>query len=164
MADRVPDFLAILRVLAAHEVDFIIVGGVCAVLHGAPVTTFDLDVVHSRDDVNLGRLLAALEPLAAVYRGRGTQRLAPTREGLAGPGHNLLMTAEGPLDLLGTIGTGRGYEELVGHTVTVDVEEMHLRVLDLQTLVQVKEETAREKDLLMLTLLKRLLEKGGGVG
>jgi len=93
MADRVPDFLAILRVLAAHEVDFIIVGGVCAVLHGAPVTTFDLDVVHSRDDLNLGRLLATLEPLAAAYRGRGTQRLAPTREGLAGPAFGIPLSA-----------------------------------------------------------------------
>jgi hypothetical protein len=42
------DFLAILRSLAQHEVEFIVVGGISAVLQGAPIATFDLDVVHSR--------------------------------------------------------------------------------------------------------------------
>ena len=32
-------------------------------LHGAPVTTFDLDVVHARDPENIARLLSALEEL-----------------------------------------------------------------------------------------------------
>lgn len=50
-----PDFLEILQGLTAHHVDFIVVGGVCAVLHGAPVATFDLDVVHSRQLENLHR-------------------------------------------------------------------------------------------------------------
>ncbi len=59
------DYLAILKTLRRHGVDFIIVGGVCAVLHGAPVATFDLDVVHSREPHNLARLMAALEELDA---------------------------------------------------------------------------------------------------
>jgi hypothetical protein len=32
------------RVLVAHEVEFIVVGGVAAVLQGAPITTQDLDL------------------------------------------------------------------------------------------------------------------------
>jgi len=44
------DFLAILRALEAAAAEFIVVGGLAAVLDGAPVSTFDLDVVHSRDD------------------------------------------------------------------------------------------------------------------
>ncbi len=43
-----PDFLAILQTLVAHRVDFLVVGGICAVLHGAPIANkFDLDLVHS---------------------------------------------------------------------------------------------------------------------
>jgi len=41
-----------LRVLRGHQVDFIVVGGVAAVLQGAPVSTFDVDVVHSREEGN----------------------------------------------------------------------------------------------------------------
>jgi hypothetical protein len=47
-----------MQTLADHRVEFIVIGGVCAVLHGAPVTTFDLDVVHSRTPENLNRLLS----------------------------------------------------------------------------------------------------------
>ena len=47
------DFIKILKTLLDHEVDFIIVGGVSAVLHGSPISTFDLDLVHSRTPNNI---------------------------------------------------------------------------------------------------------------
>ncbi|MEK7404659.1 MAG: hypothetical protein AAB225_06085 [Acidobacteriota bacterium] len=72
-----PDFLAVLRILARRQVDFIVVGGVCAALHGAPVTTFDLDVVHSRDPDNIERLLSALDDLEACCRMAPERKLKP---------------------------------------------------------------------------------------
>ncbi len=51
------DFLAILRTLAENHVEFIVVGGISAVLQGAPIATFDLDVVHPRTADNMQRLL-----------------------------------------------------------------------------------------------------------
>lgn len=63
MQEHTADFLEILRILSKHKVDFIVVGGVCAVLHGAPLATFAIDVVHSRDSDNIERLLSALEEL-----------------------------------------------------------------------------------------------------
>jgi hypothetical protein len=86
------DFEAILRVLAGHKVDLVVVGGVAATLQGAPVTTFDLDIVHSREEANLDRLMAALRGLDAWYREKPDLRIAPDRERLGGPGHHLLMT------------------------------------------------------------------------
>ncbi len=61
--------IELLRILTKHNVDFIIVGGVCAVLHGSPVTTFDMDIVHSREPENLIRLTDALKEIDARYRG-----------------------------------------------------------------------------------------------
>src|SRR5208283_3676304 len=134
MADPVPDFLAILRTLVEHQVDFIVVGGVCAVLHGAPVSTFDLDVVHSRAAENLERLLKALQVLDACYRGQGDRRITPALSHLASPGHQLLMTNAGPLDLLGTISNDRDYETLLPHTVEIEVgEDLRVRLVDLPT-------------------------------
>ena len=40
------DFLSILNALSVHDVEFIVVGGISAVLQGAPISTFDLVVVH----------------------------------------------------------------------------------------------------------------------
>ncbi|HEU4403337.1 MAG TPA: hypothetical protein VFT43_14665 [Candidatus Polarisedimenticolia bacterium] len=152
------DYLAILRALVEHHVDFIIVGGVCAVLHGAPIATFDLDVVHSRAPANVDRLLAALAWLDAHFRGQGGRPLTPDRSHLSSPGHQLLMTRFGPLDVLGVIGRGRGYDELLAQTVSLDLQGgLKVRLLDLQALIQTKEEAARDKDKAVLAILRRTL-------
>jgi hypothetical protein len=141
-------------------VDFIVVGGVAAVLRGAPVSTFDLDVVHSTATENIGRLLAALEDLDACYRAQPERRLRPNMTHLASPGHQLLMTRFGPVDLLGTIGKGRSYQDLLPHAVEMDLgKELRVWVLDLETLIAVKEELGGEKDLATLPVLRRTLEE-----
>ena len=38
----------ILSVLVRHEVEFIVVGGIAATLQGAPLATFDLDILRRR--------------------------------------------------------------------------------------------------------------------
>ena len=116
------DFLSLLRALLDRQVDFIIVGGVAAVLQGAPIATFDLDLVHSRATDNIDRLLSALEGLEAYYRGRGDQRIRPASMHLASPGHQLLMTRFGALDLLGTIGESLGCDDLLASAIEVEVE------------------------------------------
>lgn len=154
------DYAAILETLIRHEVDFIIVGGVCAVLHGAPLATFDLDLVHYRGPVNLGRLMAALEELDARYRIPGREKRRPNASHLASSGHQLLMTRFGPLDLLGTIGKGRDYNQLLDATVGVEIgEDLTVRTLTLEDLVRTKEETGQEKDRAVLPILRRLLQE-----
>ena len=155
-----PDFLLILRTLSGRRVDFIVVGGVCAVLHGAPLATFDLDLVHSREPDNVERLMTALEELDAYYRGQGGRVIRPDGSHLSSPGHQLLMTKAGPLDLLGVIGKGRGYEELLKHTVEASVSgDVTVRLLDLETLIETKQEAAREKDRAVLAILRQTLEE-----
>jgi hypothetical protein len=51
-------FAEILRLLADHDVEFVVVGMTAGILHGAPVTTVDLDVVHRRSPENVARLPA----------------------------------------------------------------------------------------------------------
>jgi predicted nucleotidyltransferase len=154
-----PDFLALLEVLVKHGSEFIIVGGVSAVLHGAPVTTFDLDLVHSRTPDNIDRLLAALQDLDGFYRGRGDRVLRPGRSHLASPGHQLLMTRFGPLDLLGTIGKDHSYEDLLEYTEELRVGGLRLRVLRLEIHIQIKKEVGHEKDMAVIPILERTLRE-----
>jgi hypothetical protein len=152
--------LEILKVLTRHRVEFIIVGGVSAVLHGAPVTTFDLDVVHARDPQNIARLLSALEELEAVYRAQPERQLRPGQAHLAGPCHQLLLTKFGPLDVLGMIGKSRTWEDLLGGTRTMEIESgVVVRVLDLETLIAVKEELGFPKDMAVLPVLRQALRE-----
>lgn len=155
-----PDFSRILQTLCNHQVEFIVVGGICGVLHGAPITTFDLDIVHARSEANVQRLVAALEGLNTYYRDPGGRQLKPLILHLLTPGHHLLMTDAGPLDVLGVIGEQRGFDELYPHTVSLHLTaECTVLVLTLPMLIQTKEETAREKDRFALVILRRTLEE-----
>ena len=68
----------LIQALAAHDVEFIIVGGVAALLQGAPINTIDLDIVYARSPANVDRALETLAELGAVYRD-DERRLSPTR-------------------------------------------------------------------------------------
>lgn len=156
------DFRAILERLAAAEVEFVVVGGVSAVLRGVPTTTFDLDIVHARDAGNRERLMKVLANLEACFREHLPKVLAPTAHHLDSDGHMLLMTSEGPLDVLGMVTGGRRFEDLALHSSQMDLGDgLRVRVLDLQTLIDIKQETGREKDLAQLPLLRRTLAELG---
>ena len=160
MEQSKPDFLYILRTLSKYEVEYIIVGGVCAVLHGAPISTFNIALVHSREPSNLKRLLKALEELEAYYRDPAGRIIKPKESHLSSPGHQLLLTKGGPLDLLGEIAKGRDYKELLKNTVTLKISEnLKVCLLNLETLIETKEEAAREKDVAVLAILRRTLEE-----
>lgn len=108
----VPWFRVILQVLVRHEVEFIVVEGMVAVFHGAPVVTYDLDVLHARTPENIPRLLAALRELESFYRTDLNRRLSPNESHLVSPGHQLLATKFGTLDVLGTIDDGTVIESV----------------------------------------------------
>jgi hypothetical protein len=152
-------FAELLEHLAAHEVDFVVVGMTAGILHGAPVTTVDVDIVHRRTPGNVSRLLGALEALDAVYR-HDPRKLRPKESHLCGPGHQLLATTHGDLDCLGTIDEDRGYDELLEQS-----EEMSLssgrtvRVLSLSALIDAKERSGRPKDLAALPVLRATLDE-----
>jgi predicted nucleotidyltransferase len=158
MQESVPQIIKILQILDEYQVKFIIVGGVCAVLHGAPVTTFDLDIVHSREPENLRRLADVLEMLNASYRGHSKQ-IKPYVESLASPGHHLLITHLGPLDILGTIEKGLDYAALIGHSEEIRIEGRTFRLLNLEHLIEIKKDSLFEKDRAKLPLLKQTLNE-----
>jgi hypothetical protein len=56
--------------LCKNNVDFILIGGVAAIVQGAPIMTFDLDLVHERSPQNIEALLYVLRQIDAHYRGR----------------------------------------------------------------------------------------------
>lgn len=152
-------FADILETLAAHDVEFVVVGMTAGVLHGAPVTTFDLDIVHRRTRENVNRLLGALEALDAIYR-HDARKLRPAESHLIGPGHQLLATDLGDLDCLGTIDENRGYDELLEHTDVMALSSgRSIRVLSLPALIDAKVRSGRPKDLAALPVLRATFEE-----
>ncbi len=60
-----PDLLALLAVLSRHDVDYVLVGGMAALVYGATRLTEDLDIVARDMDDNMARLASALNELDA---------------------------------------------------------------------------------------------------
>lgn len=156
---RIADIEALVEALLAGGVDLIVVGGAAGVLHGAPVTTLDLDIVHRRTPDNVDRLLQVLRDLDTVIRDPGARVLRPTADLLLAGGQLKLLTNHGPLDILGALHDGRGYEELVAHSVELGDAELRLRVIDLPTLIEVKSGTGRARDRLTVPVLLALLHE-----
>jgi predicted nucleotidyltransferase len=152
------DLGRLLAVLRAHDVEFIVVGGVAAALQGAPVLTQDMDVVYRIEDNNLARLKAALTELNAVARDdpRGL-RFDETH--LRTKGHKLAMTDAGALDVLGSINDDIVYEDLLDFTDEFEVTGIVVRVLKLERLIQLKRELGRPKDVAVLPVLEATLRE-----
>ncbi|MCK7592927.1 hypothetical protein [Pseudomarimonas salicorniae] len=156
-----PSFQTILAALQRHGVEFAVVGGVAAVLHGAPVTTFDLDTLVRVDEKNADRLLAAFDEINARYRGHAPP-LKPVREDILAGKHLLLMTDAGPLDVLGFIGRDDRYEDLCTRFETVRLEGVDFSILGLDELIRQKRAMGREKDLIALRLLEAVKREREG--
>jgi hypothetical protein len=56
------NFSALVQALVDAEVEFVIVGGWSAILHGSSQTTRDLDLCFARSRANIQKLVATLAP------------------------------------------------------------------------------------------------------
>lgn len=159
MSAEPPGALAhLLAEVAASGVEAILVGGLAAVAQGAPITTFDVDIVHRRTEENVDRLLQVLTRLGARYRRPGVA-LPPNRAALLGPGHSLFVTDLGALDALGTIEGGRGYDDLLPESVSIAVRGHALRVLSLAAIIDLKQGSTEAKDKLRLPIYRAVLAR-----
>jgi hypothetical protein len=164
----VTDFEGLLRVLHEAGVQFILVGGMAAIAHGAARVTYDLDIVYRRSPENLQRLADALRPLRPRLRGAPDDvPFLWDEETLAGGSNFTLSTTMGDIDVLGYITGGGEYQELTANTIPIEVEGVPCLCLDLNTLIHVKKAAARKKDreaIEELEALKQERDRQGEIG
>ena len=150
----------LLRGLTEARIEFFVVGGAAALMLGAPIVTFDLDIVHRRTPENVERLLAWLLSHGAYHRlDLANRKLPPTREPLLGSGHVNLQLDIGKLDVLCELMPGDGYEELLPSTVVLELGELRVRVLRLEKIIEMKSRAGRAKDKAVLPVLLATLDE-----
>ena len=154
-------FLDILEVLCGEQVEFVLVGGVAAILAGAPVSTFDLDIVFLNDEDNRARLLRALRDLEASYLDPAGRLITPDLPKLESMKIHRLKTRRGVLDILTEIGHHWTYSDLLKRSREYDLGQAKVLVLDLASLIEAKEAAGRDKDLAVLPVLRRTLDLEG---
>jgi hypothetical protein len=153
------DLSAILEGLLEVGIKFILVGGLAAVVQGAPVTTMDVDIVHSRSSENISKLIAFLKSIDATYRRPDDKVIEPNEGDISGMGHFLFTTRFGPLDVLAFIEQGKTYEDLLEHTVDIEFRGHIIRVLNLKALVEFKKTSKVPEDKQRLLVLEETLRQ-----
>jgi len=154
------DLAQIIPPLVRAKVDFILIGGMAAILHGSARVTFDVDLVYSRSDENVQRLANALAPHNPYLR--DTPPALPfawdartIRSGL----NFTLTTSLGDVDLFGEVAGGETYQDLLPHSLDVDAFGVRFKCIDLPTLIHIKEAAGRSKDHEAVAELRVLLEE-----
>jgi predicted nucleotidyltransferase len=156
------DFQSLLRLLASSGVEFILVGGVAATVHGSARLTLDVDVVYRRTRENIARLVSCLASHQPYLRGAPPG--LPFRFDLETVQRGLNFTLEtdlGALDLLGEITGGGSYENLLSDTIVVEVYQISCRCLNLNRLIAVKRAAGRPRDLEAVAELEAIQEESG---
>ena len=154
-------FEEILRVLARHDVRFIVVGAVAAIAQGSPLATEDVDITPARDSSNLERLAEALTELEATLRIEGRPEGVPfpfDAKSLAGNELWNLQTPHGDLDVIFLPSGTAGYDDLRRAAIVVDFGHSQISMAALTDVIRSKQASGRPKDLGQLPALRQTLE------
>jgi hypothetical protein len=156
-----------LGVLAEHGVRFVIIGGLAAVIHGSPYLTTDVDVVPQRSDENLRRLSDALGAMhARVWTVSVPDGLPFEHDARSLSDANVwnLVTDHGRLDVTFVPSGTTGFEDLDRDALALTILGVAVEVASLADVIRSKEAAGREKDRLVLPVLRRILEEQGSPG
>ncbi|MCC6930140.1 MAG: helix-turn-helix transcriptional regulator [Gemmatimonadaceae bacterium] len=161
-ASDVPEHFAPLELLSAlerHRVRYVLVGGLAAVLHGAPMLTTDVDIAPEGGSDNLRRLALALSEVGAVARGHHDPRAwTPdlSASGLARAALHRFETRHGGLDLLFQPTGTAGYDDLRQKALSVALGDVTVTVASLSDVIRSKEAAGRGDDRVTVPMLRRL--------
>lgn len=166
MSDHAPfDPERLIRVLAKHEVRYVLIGALAARLQGFPRVTADADITPARDGDNLERLAGALRELEAKVFTENVPAGLPfdfTAEALARSEMWNLVTSAGRLDLAFTPSGTDGYDDLRRSALAYEVFGVELNAATLQDIIRSKEASDRPQDRQDVLVMREILRRDTG--
>src|SRR6476620_54553 len=154
------DFQAALKTLTQRGVNFVVVGGYAATLHGSGYLTRDLDICYERTAENMARLVSALQPYHPSLRGAPPDLPFIFDVKTLSQGMNFtLQTDFGAIDLLGRIDGVGEFPDCARDAVAISSYGIECRVASLDALIRSKRAAGRAKDLNILPELEVLKEE-----
>lgn len=154
------NFFNLLERLVKAGVDFIIVGGFAGVVYGCTYITQDIDICCDFSVDNLLLLQKALSNVHPVHRQTANRKKLELTEEICGQFKNLYLDTDiGQLDCLSFIDGLGDYEKVKQASELIRVEDVQLRVLNLDALIKAKKAMNRPRDkeaILQLEAIKKL--------
>jgi hypothetical protein len=153
------NFVQAVQALTDAGVEFAIIGGWSAIMHGSAYLTNDLDLCYSRTPVNLQRLARALAPYHPRPAGFPPELPFVWDERTLHGGTVFTLDTElGRIDLLAEVAGLGDWSEIRKHCVLLPAFDREVLTLDLPSLIRAKRAAGRPKDLLVLPELESLLD------
>ena len=149
----------IIKRLHSGKVEFVLIGGLAAIRHGASYGTFDVDICVPPDPANFKMIASAVRDLNPRFRQRKDLPFELTPELLSTLKNLYLFTDNGPLDCLTEVAGVGSYSVVLEQSEPTGFPFGQIRVLKIDTLIRAKEAMGRPQDLLVTTQLRAIRER-----
>jgi hypothetical protein len=157
------DFFSLLERLINSGVEFVVIGGFAGVVHGCTYVTQDVDICCDFSSSNLLALQKALSYLNPVRRMTPKRKKLQLTEKTINQFKNLYLdTRIGQLDCLSFVDGIGNFKQVKKASRIVKVDNMKIRVLSLDALIEAKNAMKRPRDkeaILQLESIKKLRKK-----
>jgi hypothetical protein len=145
--DAQPELSLLAKALNEHGLEAILIGNMAAALHGAPVSTIDIDLFFRKTPRNMQKLKLVANALEAIilrpyYPVSALFRLQRERDGLQ-------------IDFMGHIDGARSYEGVRGRADVHEIGGHTLLAASLEDIIRSKRAAGREKDLAVIDILEK---------
>ncbi len=158
-------FLEILNALHDRHVEYVIVGGVAAALHGGSRVTFDLDLVPSLAPASWQAAVDLLWSLGArpripepVERIRDVEHVRRWRQEKGMLALNF-QSADGGTEVDLLVGESDAFDQLRRRAIEVTVDQRTFFVASIDDLISMKQRAGRPQDLLDIAELRNIQKR-----
>lgn len=143
------DLKALLKKLLEYEVDFVLIGGFAAVVHGSTLVTQDLDICVAITEEQVAKLREALKDLHPRHRMNPNAKhsFLDYPKDITGTNNIYLETDLGVLDILSQAQPAGDFADIKNRSSEISLYGCKCRVISVEDLILVKEAMKRPKDL-----------------
>jgi len=150
----------LLQRLCDADVDFVVIGGFAALMHGSTLVTRDLDICAVLSHEDVAKLREALRDLNPTHRLTPQKLSFLTNPDVGVPVQNLYLETEiGAVDILSSVLGVGDFARVRAGSMELQVFGRRCRVISLDDLIRAKEALGREKDQLAAKEMRAIRDK-----
>lgn len=144
----------LLKVLTSSQIDFILIGGFAAVLHGCHYSTRDIDICISSSNEEVESLIKELQEINPRDLRNNKEKPLITE----GVETIQLITDLGILDIVFRVPAIGTYYDLLKNSEEIEIFGSTCRLISLEDLIKSKKFLGRHRDLVVVEELESILE------
>lgn len=146
---------ALLKLLIHSPIDFILIGGFAAVLHGCNQTTRNIDICVGLSPEQLQLLRDLLKPIHPQHRTVSPKTsFLDTTQDLSQKQDFHLVTDLGVLDIVSQVKGVGDYYDVLKNSEEIDIYGGHCRLISIDDLITSKKALGRHRDLVTVMELE----------